>query len=71
MGAMGNLPRLRHLQLSPAAWFALPSGGLVPVQALASIEGQQLLRERWPGAVVRCVEEDGASWLVVTWQPSS
>lgn len=67
--AMGASPRLRQLQLSPADWFVLPSGALVPAAVLRSSTGSQLLQDRWPGVeLVQAEEEGGADWLTLTWQ---
>lgn len=66
--ATGPAPRLWRLQLSASAWFALPSGALVPVVALEGSRGRQLLRERWQAAALRReADSAGTQWLTLEW----
>lgn len=70
--ARGSGPCPRLLQLSASAWFALPSGALVPVAALAGAPGRQLLQERWPAAAVHSeVDEAGGRWVTVEFHTTS
>ncbi|KAL4435219.1 hypothetical protein ABPG77_001901 [Micractinium sp. CCAP 211/92] len=70
--ARGSGPCPRRLQLSASAWFALPSGALVPVAALAGARGRQLLQERWPAAAVHSeVDEAGGRWVTVEFHTTS
>ena len=66
---MGDSPRLRRLRLSPAAWFVLPSGALVPAATLLEPGGARLLRDCWLRAEAERVEAAGGSWLEIRWRP--
>ena len=67
-GALASTQLLQCLELSAGAFFALPSGELVPVALLCTASGRQLLAKHCDGVQVQlATDEAGPDWVRMTW----